>query len=164
MVQRVPGTHHKLWRNASYHVSLIFLLLVMSAPRLTFVVFLVRALLKVRSGVQRSDLIVKFLVRNVVQTAALATIWAIVALVAWFWVKSILVYRIFDITSGTVYTHVSLSSLAGLRHLKENNQAIFETLICRTQLRDRMASTSAYVDFSSTQVRSYFDSPNVWLN
>lgn len=135
----------------------------MSAPRLTFVVFLVRALLKARSGVQRSDLIVKFLVRNVVQTAALATIWAIAALVAWFWVKSILVYRVFDITSGTVYTHVSVPSLAGLRHLKENNQAIFETLICRNQLRDRMAGTSAYVEFpSSTQVRSYFGSPNVW--
>ena len=57
---------------------------------------------------------VKHLVRNVIQTAALATIWAIAALVAWFWLKRILVYRIFDITSGTVYTHVSVSSLAGL--------------------------------------------------
>ena len=82
----------------------------------TFVVFLVRALLKARSGVQRSDLMVKFLIRNVVQTAVLATIWAIAALVSWFWLtkKGILVYRVFDITSGSVYTHVSDSSVAGL--------------------------------------------------
>jgi hypothetical protein len=47
-------------------------------------------------------------------------------------------------------------------HLKENIQAIFDTLISRTQLRDRMASTSAYLDLgyptNSSQVRSYFNS------
>jgi len=98
--------------------------------------FLVRALLKARSGIQRTDSMVKYLVRNAVQIAALATIWALVSLVSWFWLKSVLVYRVFDITSGSVYTH-----------------AIFDTLISRTQLRDRMASngTSAYVDFPSTQ-------------
>jgi hypothetical protein len=57
---------------------------------------------------------VRYLVRNVIQTAALATIWAMVSLVAWFWLKHILVYRVFDITSGTVYTHVSVSSVAWL--------------------------------------------------
>jgi hypothetical protein len=82
-----------------------------SVDVLTFVVFLVRALLKARSGIQRSDLMVKFLVRNVIQTAALATIWAIASLISWFWLKHILVYRVFDITSGTVYTHVSVSSV-----------------------------------------------------
>ena len=56
----------------------------------------------------------KYLIRNVIQTAALATIWAIAALISWFWLKHIMVYRIFDITSGTVYTHVSVSSVAGL--------------------------------------------------
>ncbi|KAN0111840.1 hypothetical protein V8E52_008046 [Russula decolorans] len=103
--------------------------------------FLVRTLIKARSGMKRSDLMVRYLVRNVIQTAALATIWAMVSLVAWFWLKHILVYRVFDITSGTVYTH-----------------AIFDTLISRTQLRDRMASTSAYVDLgfptNSSQSRS----------
>jgi hypothetical protein len=63
---------------------------------------------------KRTDLMVRYLVRNVIQTAALATIWAIAALVAWFWVNRILVYRVFDITSGTVYTHVSVSFVAGL--------------------------------------------------
>jgi hypothetical protein len=111
---------------------------------------------------------VRYLVRNVIQTAALATIWALAALVSWFWLKrDILVYRVFDITSGTVYTHVSVSSVwQDYCHLKENIQAIFDTLISRTQLRDRMATTSAYVDlgYPSTQVQSYFDSPNVWPN
>ncbi|KAI0276238.1 hypothetical protein BGY98DRAFT_716006 [Russula aff. rugulosa BPL654] len=91
--------------------------------------FLVRTLLKARSGMQKTDMMVKYLVRNVIQTAGLATIWAIAALVARFWLTRVLIYRVFDITSGTVYTH-----------------AILDTLISRSQMRDRMASTSAYVD------------------
>jgi hypothetical protein len=67
-------------------------------------------------------MLVKDLARNVIQTGGLATIWAISSLVAWFWVQNILVYRIFDITSGTVYAHVSVSLAAGLytSHLKES--------------------------------------------
>jgi hypothetical protein len=91
--------------------------------------------------------------------------------VSWFWLNRIALYSVFEITSGTVYTHVSVSSVVGLMsccHLKENIQAIFDTLISRTQLRDRMAATSSsgYVDFRfpSTQVQSYFDSPSVWPN
>ncbi|KAF8495957.1 hypothetical protein F5888DRAFT_1707883 [Russula emetica] len=101
--------------------------------------FLVRALLKARSGIQRSDMMVKFLARHAIQTAALATIWTIAALVSWFWLNRIALYSIFEITSGTVYTH-----------------AIFDTLISRTQLRDRMAATTAYVDlgYPSTQSQS----------
>jgi hypothetical protein len=53
---------------------------------------------------------VKYLVRNVIQMGLLATIWAIAALVSWFWLKDILIYRVFDITSGTVYLHVSVFS------------------------------------------------------
>jgi hypothetical protein len=63
---------------------------------------------------KRSDSVVKYLVRNVIQTAALATLWSIVALVLWFWLKRIVIYPVFGITSGTVYTHVSVSSVAGL--------------------------------------------------
>jgi hypothetical protein len=52
------------------------------------------------------------------------------------------------------------------RRLKKNIQAIFDTLISRTQLRDRMIATSTDVDlgFPSTQVESYFNSPNMWPN
>ena len=57
---------------------------------------------------------VKYLIRNVIQTAALATIWSIAALVSWFWLKKIVLYSVFDTTSGTVYTHVSISFVIGL--------------------------------------------------
>jgi hypothetical protein len=63
---------------------------------------------------QRSDSVVGYLIRNVIQTAALATIWSIAALVSWFWLKRIILFTLFDVTSGTVYTHVSVSSVAGL--------------------------------------------------
>ena len=63
---------------------------------------------------QKTDLMVKHVVRNVIQIAGLATIWAIAALVSRFWLNRITVYRVFDITSGTVYTHVSVSSVVGL--------------------------------------------------
>ncbi|KAH9984924.1 hypothetical protein BJV77DRAFT_143680 [Russula vinacea] len=82
---------------------------------------LARALLKSRSGVCRSDMMLRRLARNVIQTGVLATIWAISALVSRFWLKDVFVYRVFDITSGTVYMH-----------------AIFETLLSRTQLRDML--------------------------
>jgi hypothetical protein len=50
----------------------------------------------------------KILVRNVIQTGRPATTWAIARLVTWFWLSENVttIYRIFDITSGTIYTHV----------------------------------------------------------
>lgn len=57
-------------------------------------------------------MMVRYLVRNVIQTGVLATIWAFASLASWFFVQRILVYRVFDITSGTVYTHVSVSPVA----------------------------------------------------
>ena len=61
---------------------------------------------------------VKYLARNVIQTGVLATIWALASLVSWFWLSHVLVYRLFDITSGTVYTHVSDSLVARVYLLK----------------------------------------------
>ncbi|KAF8476314.1 hypothetical protein DFH94DRAFT_758395 [Russula ochroleuca] len=113
--------------------------------------FLARALLKSRSGVCRSDKMLRYLARNVIQTGVLATIWAISALVSWFWLKHLFVYRVFDITSGTVYM-----------------LAIFETLISRTQLRGLLhipkdPSSFAALDYS-TEVQWYMDSHQVWPN
>lgn len=48
-----------------------------------------------------------YIVRNVIQTGCLATTWAIIAAVTWFFLPNVLIYRVFDITSGTVYAHVS---------------------------------------------------------
>jgi hypothetical protein len=63
---------------------------------------------------QNSDSVVRYLIRNVIQSATLATIWSIAALVSWFWVNEVVLYSVFEITSGTVYTHVSVSTVAAL--------------------------------------------------
>jgi hypothetical protein len=84
------------------------------------VVFLVRSLLKSRSGVRTSDSVVHYIVRNVIQTGLLATTWAIAALVTWFLLPGVSAYRVFDITSGSVYTQVSSSRAVQLCRLKEN--------------------------------------------
>ena len=69
-----------------------------------------RALLKSRIGIRKSDNVVNFLVRGAIQTGFLATLWAIAGLVASFFVTKNLIYRVFDVTSGSVYTHVGFSS------------------------------------------------------
>jgi len=71
-------------------------------------VFLSRVLLKARGGIHQSDMAINYIVRSIIQTGFLATAWALAALATWFLLPDISVYRIFDITSGTVYTHVSV--------------------------------------------------------
>ena len=51
---------------------------------------------------------VNYLIRTVIQTGCLASGWAIVELVTRFSLSNnLMTYRLFDITSGAVYTHVS---------------------------------------------------------
>lgn len=71
-------------------------------------VFLSRVLLEARSGMDQADRTINYIVRGTIQTGLLATAWALAALATWFLLPNISVYRIFDMTSGTVYTHVSL--------------------------------------------------------
>jgi len=71
-------------------------------------VLLSRVLLKARSGMRRSDSTINYIVRNIIQTGCLATVWALAALATWFLIPKITAYRVFDITSGTMYTHVSV--------------------------------------------------------
>jgi len=80
-----------------------------------------RVLLKARSGMRQSDSTINYIVRNIIQTGFLATAWALAALVTWFLIPKNTAYRIFDVTSGTMYTH-----------------AMFETLLSRIRLRERM--------------------------
>jgi hypothetical protein len=58
---------------------------------------------------RRSDLAVNHIVRFTIQTGFVATAWALAALATWFLLPNISVYRIFDMTSGTIRTHVSVS-------------------------------------------------------
>ncbi|KAI0253234.1 hypothetical protein BJV78DRAFT_221943 [Lactifluus subvellereus] len=88
-------------------------------------VFLARALLKSRSGIQKSDGVVNYLIRQVVQIGFLATLWAIAGLGTWFLLPRTALYVLFDATAGPMYTHV-----------------IFDTLLSRVRLRERMANTT----------------------
>lgn len=89
------------------------------------IVFLVRTLMKSRSGIHKSDAVVNYLVRSVIQTGCLATIWAIAALISWFYVRNNFTFRIFDITSGAVYTHVSIFSCMQFPRLNEAHLRLF---------------------------------------
>ena len=72
----------------------------------------------------QSDSTINYIVRNITHTGFLATVWALAALATWFLIPKILAYRFFDITSGTMYTHVSVFiSLFYLSHL--NGDDIF---------------------------------------
>ncbi|KAI0292309.1 hypothetical protein BC826DRAFT_1186574 [Russula brevipes] len=104
--------------------------------------FLSRVLLKSRSGIRRSDLIVNHLVRGAIQTGCLATLWAIASSITWFFLPHVMAFRIFDITSGTVYT-----------------QAIFDTLLSRIRMRQRMNHPTTHLELGS-QVWRLFPAPH----
>jgi hypothetical protein len=75
-------------------------------------------LLNSRSGIRTTDSTINYIVRCVIQTGFLATTWALVGLATYFLLQKNMVYRLFDITSGTVYTHVSGSFLVNRPILK----------------------------------------------
>jgi hypothetical protein len=74
---------------------------------ISLLAFLARALLGSRSGLQKSDTLVKYLVHNVVQIGVFASLWAIGGLVTWFFLPKLSLYTIFNNTAGSMYTHVS---------------------------------------------------------
>jgi len=95
--------------------------------------FLSRALLTSRSGMQKSDHMVNNLVRNVIQLGLLATLWAIGGLATWFLLPHSTIYTLFDMTSGSIYTHM-----------------IYDGLLSRKRLRERLAERSLFdLGFSS---------------
>jgi hypothetical protein len=83
---------------------------------------------------------VNYLVRATIQTGSLATTWAISALVTWFFLPNISAFRFFDITGGAVYAYVSDAPLSDFL-IWRRYQAIFDTLLSRVKLRERMSST-----------------------
>ncbi|KAH9973213.1 hypothetical protein BGW80DRAFT_257233 [Lactifluus volemus] len=100
-------------------------------------ILLSRALLKARTGLQRSDSVVNYLIRRVIQTGFVAALWVVAESVTWFLLPKTAAYRIFDMTVGAMYTHV-----------------IFDTLLSRIQLRKRMAeSTHVEIAFSESPER-----------
>jgi len=110
-IYRPLGTLYKLWSSAlspvrrSNHDRSPTIYRVIPLLR---TVLLSRVLLKARSGMRRSDSTINYIVRSIIQTGCLATVWALAALATWFLIPKITAYRVFDITSGTMYTHVSV--------------------------------------------------------
>ena len=70
---------------------------------------LIRGHLNSRSSNQKSDSAVYYLARRVVQVGLFAMIWAILGLVAFIFMPK--VCSLFDMTLGTIYTHVSISKV-----------------------------------------------------
>ena len=105
------GMGHKPSQRSSSHVRR-FVIFRRSRRLIDFlwIVFLARVLLKSRSGVRKSDRVISYLVRTTIQTGVLATLWALAGLSTWFLLSHVMAYRVVDLTSGTVYTHVGHSS------------------------------------------------------
>ena len=136
-------------------------------------VFLRRALLSARSGMKRSDSIVHHFVRNAVQIGLFATLWSLAALGTIFLWPKWTIHTIFDMTSGLIYTHVGSRSLQGVSRAQKNypSQMIFDGLLSRTRLRNRLAERSelelgfpSQVQYStSLLVGLRIDSNGPWL-
>ena len=73
-------------------------------------VLLSRALLKSRSGFKRSDFVLKCIVRRVIQVGLLGTLCALAGLATWFFQRKTTIYEMFDMTVGSIYTHVGFYS------------------------------------------------------
>jgi len=69
-------------------------------------VFLGRALLASRTGLKTSDTLVRSLLLNVIQIGLFATIWALAGLATYFLLPQRTIYTLFEMTSGSIYTHV----------------------------------------------------------
>ncbi|KAI0246410.1 hypothetical protein BJV78DRAFT_1254852 [Lactifluus subvellereus] len=89
--------------------------------------FLSRVLLASRSGIQKSDHIVNHLVRNGIQLGLFATLWAIAGMATWLLLPQSWVYTVFDMTSGSIYTHM-----------------IYDGLLSRTRLRECMVERNLF--------------------
>jgi hypothetical protein len=114
---------------------------------------LTRGLLNSRTGIQESDCVVYYLVRRVVQIGLLAMIWAILGLVAFIFMPKFC--SLFDMTVGSIYTHVSGSSRCESVTLDMGDvQVIFDTLQSRHRLPESILAESSQFDMALTaQVR-----------
>jgi len=69
--------------------------------------FLTRALLNSRIGFEKVDNLVYYLTRRVIQLGLFAAIWSLGGMATWFLLPKYTVYGFFDMTTGSIYTHVS---------------------------------------------------------
>ena len=69
--------------------------------------FLIRVLLNSRISFEKSDNLVCYFTRRVIQLGLFATIWSFAGMATWFLFPKYTVYAFFDVTAGSIYTHVS---------------------------------------------------------
>ncbi|KAH9953753.1 hypothetical protein BC827DRAFT_1159092 [Russula dissimulans] len=93
-------------------------------------IFLARAFLNARSGLQKSNTVVKHLVCGVIQIGFFATSWAVRGLVIWFFLPKSAIYS--TVLNTVTTTAGSITLIARL---------IYETLLSHIQLRKQMAET-----------------------
>jgi hypothetical protein len=87
----------------------LFSLLVSGERKAMSTVFLSRALLNSRTGLQKLDSVVNYLIRSVIQIGFFATLWTVAGLTSWFLLPKTSAYLLFIMTVGPMYTHVGCS-------------------------------------------------------
>jgi len=120
--------------------------------------FLTRVLLKSRSGIRKSDRVISYLVRTTIQTGGLATAWAIAGLGTWFLLPGVSVYRLLDLTSGTVYTHAIFETLLSRVKLREQMSIHVQDLTCTAQATPNLSSGSSRMSRTSHPILKVQDS------
>jgi uncharacterized membrane protein len=78
-----------------------------------------RPLLKSRTGSKKSDSLVRYLMRHVIQLGLFAAIWSFAGMATWFLLPRYTIYALFDVTVGAIYTHVGVLSLGTCRYLRK---------------------------------------------
>ena len=131
-----------------YHVYVAFESVHGEADCFSCIVFLARALLSSRCGLQRSDSVVNHLVRNVIQVGLFAMVWAFAELGTYFLLPERDVYTVFDMTSGLIYTHVSDCFVQARCRIftQKGVQMIYDGLLSRPRLRTRLAQRSQLLE------------------
>jgi len=72
--------------------------------------FLIRALLNNRTGFKKSDSLVQYLMRRVIELGLFAAIWSFAGVATWFLLPRYTIYALFEMTVGAIYTHVGVLS------------------------------------------------------
>lgn len=153
MLQRLSGTCHRLSLNSSFQVCYLSLVDLGVYCDL-HIAFLIRALMKSRSGFERSDGLVQYFTRRVIQLGLFAVIWSLAGMATWLLLPKYTIYALFDMTSGSIYTHVS-GSLPWNPSLftRTRFKMLFDTLLSRAKLRERIAERNNFEMWSPSQVR-----------
>ena len=118
MLHRSSGTYCRLSLNSLFQVCCLWPVSV-GAYCDVHTAFLIRALLKSRRGFEKSDSLVRYFTRRVIQLGLFAVIWSLAGMATWFLLPKYTVFAFFDMTSGSIYTHVSGCLFQNPSHLLE---------------------------------------------